>query len=144
MSTCYGINSSITAVLSQPASNTTNFKDITVEEEYWSWLSGLITKLYDPLYYPGYAVPVNKRYALSLGNRLVSPLRLTQRRMRLSEVNDAFANDYVDKGWESPTIGIFGANEEKTGLVANVSYSVQGSHQGLGGYVVTLDPRLQN
>jgi hypothetical protein len=74
---CYGINSSIIAALTQPSSKTTNFKDITVEEEYWDWLSSLVSKLYDPLYYPGYAVPVNKRFALSSANKFASALRLT-------------------------------------------------------------------
>lgn len=139
MSTSYGINSSIIAVLTQPSINATYFKDITVEGEYWDWLSALVNKLYDPQYYPGYPVPANKRFALSIGNRVVSPLRLTQRRIKLAIVTDKFASGYVDQGWVSTSIGYFGTNEERSGAVANVSYTVDGSHRGLGGYVVNLD-----
>ena len=90
ISLCFNMNESINQFLLQPSetslnytSDFINYDDINVEKDYWTWMHQLMNTLYRDHYYEGYPIPANKRFSIPNLNKVISPLRITQRRIQL-------------------------------------------------------------
>lgn len=108
ISLCYSTNSAIRRSLLEPSqtvlnytSNFVNFEDINVESSYWDWLRQLTYQLYNDKYYDGFKIPENKRFAIPNLNKVLSPLRITQRRIKLTPNEDPYTSQFAPEGWAS-------------------------------------------
>lgn len=81
----YSMNNSIQIGLSEYKQQ---YREIKVEQGYWLWLGQFVEDLYSKNYYEGFEIPTNRRYSIPNLNILATPLRITQRRMRLVPNND--------------------------------------------------------
>jgi len=58
-----------------------NFVEITIEEDYLSWLDDFVGNLYKDEYYEGFDTDKYEKNTLPNLNTLMTPIRITQRRM---------------------------------------------------------------
>ena len=138
--TCYSMNNSISTAI---ANNDQDFTLINIESSYWDWLSQFVNSLYSDVYYPAYEIPANKKHAIPNLNVLVSPVRITQRRMRLVNNTDEYTSAYVSEGWASYGFDYLdeydGEQETTASFGADYTYQLKDTFYGLGGYLVVLD-----
>jgi hypothetical protein len=71
---CYAMNSAIKSAL---ASNSQDFLNVNIENDYWTWLNNFAGSLYVENYYDNYTIPEDKRHAIPNLNVIVSPVRIT-------------------------------------------------------------------
>jgi hypothetical protein len=79
-----------TSIMNQINVNPTTFKAINVESSYWLWLGSFVDSLYVDEYYSGFPIPENKKHAMPNLNVLATPIRITQRRMKLVSNDDEY------------------------------------------------------
>jgi hypothetical protein len=148
----YSTNSTIRRALLEPSeaalktsSKFVDFRDINIEQTYWDWLRQMVYALYQDEYYPGYKIPKDKLNSIPTLNRVVSPVRLTQRRMVLIPNTDPFTSRYIKEGWASfgfDYLDSFDSDYEDSrpfgrGNVFN--HTTIGSFYNKGGYVRKFD-----
>jgi hypothetical protein len=147
ISLCFTTNSAIRRSLLQSSvssdtetSNFVNFEQINVEQSYWDWLRQFAQAIYRDTYYSDYPIPENKRFSIPNLNRVISPLRLTQRRMKLVPNADPYTSRYVSEGWATygfDYLDSLDTTQEETSPFMNGTslYTKETSFYRLGGYV---------
>jgi hypothetical protein len=131
---------------------------------YWDWLRQLTYQLYEDHYYEGFEIPKDKRFSIPNLNVMVSPLRMTQRRIKLTPNTDPYTKMFAPEGWASygfDYLASFDNDYEETKSFGQLSfgqtkgelfysgngqyaslpfkYSVTDSFYKKGGYVIALN-----
>lgn len=112
-------------------------------QDYYMWLDSLLVHgMYKFDYTDEVKVPQYRRNHIATDNLLISPVRLTQRLVKLVDNTDKWTSKLMPKRWISPHIEMdafteYNENLEFNGKLQNstLSYSEEGSFYNLGGYV---------
>lgn len=139
ISESYAINSAILLSLN---SNSQAFSNINIESDYWLWLQTFISNLYTADYYDNQTIPTYKMHALPNLNVMVSPIRITQRRMKMVPNEDIYTKAYITEGWASLGFGVYDPYNHKVEDISDYSIYTYTNDDvknmtffGLGGFV---------
>jgi len=106
--TSYEMNAAVKQALEN---NSVQYLEISVEQEYWRWLTDFVNSTYREYYYEfegnKFPIPDYRQHAFPNLNVLMSPVRMTQRRMRMVPNEDEYTKAYIQEGWASLGFGIY-------------------------------------
>ena len=114
--------------------------------DYFDWLDSLLVdQMFIAEYHATSTKPVYRLKQVPFGNVLISPVRLTQRKIKSVPNRDPVTKDIIPQKWISTQIEIDPyAAENEAEYMENTSdylynYTKEGSFMNNGGYVVNLD-----
>jgi hypothetical protein len=110
--TCYSTNYAIRAwstnsTFSHGIRGSVTLDKIKHANDFYDWLDAfLIDKIYDDMYYEEKPIPEYRQLALPGNNMLISPIRMTQRKIKLMDNNDDLTKEKIKYKWISTQTNI--------------------------------------
>jgi len=109
---CYSVNYAIRAwstnsTFSHGSRGAVTLDEIKYANDFYDWLDAfLLDKIYNDMYYEGRSIPEYRQLALPGNNMLISPVRMTQRKIKLTPNTDDLTKKQIPEKWTSTQTNI--------------------------------------